>query len=75
MNAHHQKASYRPPPPVNKIRYAAVTVNSDTLANSDAQGLARLTRAVERIPFGWQVRSVELSGVFAPASSSRSVHS
>lgn len=75
MNAHHQKASYRPPPPVNKIRYAAVTVNSDTLANLDAQGLARLTRAVERIPFGWQVRSVELSGVFAPASSSRSVHS
>ncbi|BGP55271.1 hypothetical protein JCM8202_000654 [Rhodotorula sphaerocarpa] len=58
MNAHHQKASYRPPPPVNKFRYAAVTVNSDALANSDAQGLARLTRAVERIPFGWQVDAV-----------------
>lgn len=51
MNAHHRKASYRPPPPSPDTRtYKA------GLAPAAATLTSTLTRAIRRVPYGWQVR-------------------
>lgn len=63
MNAHHRKASYRPPPP---------PATTDTRSYSAGAGAAphscRLTNAIRRLPYAWQVRS--LSGLVGMALSS-----
>lgn len=60
MNAHHKKSTYKPPAPVHRARYSSGTAQlvADSSADQPAAPttLARLGKAVERLPFGWQVR-------------------
>lgn len=60
MNAHHKKASYRPPPPKSLSRYAAGTSELAVVEGAGGaggqQGLRRLAETAQRLPFGWQVR-------------------
>ncbi|GAA5981904.1 hypothetical protein JCM10908_004660 [Rhodotorula pacifica] len=56
MNAHHKKASYRPPPPVDRRSYSAGHINLAHAAPH--KGIDKLCRAVERVPFGWQLDAI-----------------
>ncbi|BGP47873.1 hypothetical protein JCM10450v2_003738 [Rhodotorula kratochvilovae] len=59
MNAHHKKSTYKPPAPVQRARYTAGTAQlSGTNADEACTQLARLSRAVERLPFGWQLDAI-----------------
>ncbi|BGO99532.1 Proteophosphoglycan ppg4 [Rhodotorula toruloides ATCC 204091] len=62
MNAHHKKASYRPPPPSDRSRYSAgelfVPGKVEEGEYGSALTRARLGKAVERIPFGWQLEAI-----------------
>jgi hypothetical protein len=65
MNAHHRKASYRPPPPTADSRtYSAAQLLTGATPTS------RLTSAIRRVPYGWQVRSLRLSGKRRPSLNS-----
>ncbi|GAA5939458.1 hypothetical protein JCM3775_001718 [Rhodotorula graminis] len=60
MNAHHKKSTYRPPAPLHRARYSSGTAQL-VLAEATAavpEQLARLTKAIERIPFGWQLDAI-----------------
>ncbi|BGP31838.1 hypothetical protein JCM10296v2_003615 [Rhodotorula toruloides] len=61
MNAHHKKASYKPPPPADRSRYSAgellVPGKVEEGEAGSALARARLGKAVERIRFGWQLEA------------------
>ncbi|GAA6051360.1 hypothetical protein JCM3770_004501 [Rhodotorula araucariae] len=59
MNAHHRKSTYKAPAPVQRARHTAGTAQTSG-ANADEghTQLARLSKAVERLPFGWQLDAV-----------------
>lgn len=59
MNAHHRKRSYRPPPPKSTARFSSGTVD---------EGASSLKKAVERVPFGWQVRCIPLMTFYSTQS-------
>ncbi|GAA5956444.1 hypothetical protein JCM8115_001726 [Rhodotorula mucilaginosa] len=53
MNAHHRKASYRPPPPTPDTRtYSAAQLLTGATPTS------RLTSAIRRVPYGWQLDAI-----------------
>ncbi|GAA5997882.1 uncharacterized protein JCM10292_006881 [Rhodotorula paludigena] len=62
MNAHHKKASYRPPPPKSRSRYAAGTSELAVVEGAGGaegqQGLGRLAETAQRLPFGWQFDAI-----------------
>ncbi|TNY23466.1 Proteophosphoglycan ppg4 [Rhodotorula diobovata] len=60
MNAHHKKSTYKPPAPVQRSRYSSGTaLVADTASPEGARPrLARLAKAVERLPFGWQLDAI-----------------
>ncbi|GJN89150.1 hypothetical protein Rhopal_002124-T1 [Rhodotorula paludigena] len=62
MNAHHKKASYRPPPPKSLSRYAAGTSELAVVEGAGGaggqQGLRRLAETAQRLPFGWQFDAI-----------------
>ncbi|GAA6012912.1 hypothetical protein JCM10207_008374 [Rhodosporidiobolus poonsookiae] len=60
MNAHHQKRSYRPPPPKSTARFASGTFERK-VASTSTGGKAttsKLSKVAERVPFGWQFDAV-----------------
>lgn len=62
MNAHHQKRSHRPTPPVahsfiSTGELALLPGASSSPATLDLKASARIWKAVARTPFGVQVRS------------------
>ncbi|GAA5886989.1 hypothetical protein JCM5296_005216 [Sporobolomyces johnsonii] len=60
MNAHHKKSSYRPPAPrtISHASAGAVDLPLDLKNREQATAGCQLWRAVERIPFGWQLDAV-----------------
>jgi len=56
MNAHHKKSTYRPPPPRTAQHFSSNTLKLP-LEKGDKEPTAarQLWRAIERVPFGWQV--------------------
>ncbi|GAA5909231.1 hypothetical protein JCM8208_005622 [Rhodotorula glutinis] len=79
MNAHHKKSTYKPPAPVHRARYSSGTTQlaaANSLgADQPAQPrqLARLSKAVERLPFGWQLDAI-LPSFADPAAAQRLSH-
>ncbi|GAA5856014.1 hypothetical protein JCM9279_003376 [Rhodotorula babjevae] len=62
MNAHHKKSTYKPPAPVHRARYSSGTAQLANSLDADQPArrtqLARLAKAVERLPFGWQLDAI-----------------
>ncbi|GAA6062096.1 hypothetical protein JCM10212_002346 [Sporobolomyces blumeae] len=56
MNAHHKKASYRSPPPRAVLHHSQTTLDLPFDGTNDrVRASNALRRAIERVPFGWQL--------------------
>ncbi|BGP24405.1 hypothetical protein JCM10295v2_003316 [Rhodotorula toruloides] len=61
MNAHHKKACYTPPPPSDRSRYSAgelLVSGKEGGENGSTLARVRLSKAVERMPFGWGLEAI-----------------
>lgn len=55
MNAHHKKATYRPLPPRIPQHFSSATLQLPLDRSRDARSQSQLWKAVQRVPFGWQM--------------------
>ncbi|GAA5996400.1 hypothetical protein JCM5350_005224 [Sporobolomyces pararoseus] len=73
MNTHHKKSTYRPPPPRNPQHFSSSTLQLPLTRSESSHSAQQLFKAIERVPFGWQL-DVVLPEI-ATASPSTSIDS